>query len=194
VTVDLGAAYYNIEMCDYLPKQIARQDTGGFDSSAVITGYKIYYSLDNSTFTPVTLSSGSTGTWTGDNTLKYAMFTPVHARYMRLEATAVRSGSAASVSEVDFGGYTLRPGLTGAKIGESYFTPANRYNAPRTNMLTMINGGNGCSNSWLTEALYTTNSFVYYGIDGRKLFQHNSGTMPMVPGYLSSKVCVVKEK
>jgi alpha-L-fucosidase len=191
VTVDLGAAYYNIEMCDYLPKQIARQDTGGFDSSAIITGYKIYYSFDNSTFTPVTLSSGYTGTWTGDNTLKYAMFTPVHARYMRLEATAVRSGSAASVSEVDFGGYTLRPGLT-VNIRESHFAPANRAGSPSTGVLTMIKGENGSSR--LTEVLYTGSSVVYYSLDGRKLFQCNGGTMPIFPGFLSSKACVVKEK
>ncbi|MGB7566914.1 MAG: alpha-L-fucosidase [Chitinivibrionales bacterium] len=191
VTVDLGAAYYNIEMCDYLPKQIARQDTGGFDSSAIITGYKIYYSLDNTAFTPVTLNSGYDGAWTGDNTLKYAMFTPVHARYMRLEATAVRSGSAAIVSEVDFGGYTVKPTLTGVQIKEPHFAPVNRSGAPRTSVLTMINGENGSSR--LTDAVYAGNSVVYYGLDGRKLFQRGNGAVRALPGSSSSKVCAVKQ-
>jgi alpha-L-fucosidase len=191
-TVDLGAAYYNIEMCSYLPKQIARQDTGGFDSSAVITGYRIYYSLDNTTFTPVTLSSGYTGTWTGDNTLKYALFTPVHARYMRLEATAVRSGSVATISELDFGGYTLKPTLTGAKIERADVPATPGHAIFRSRITTTINGRNGYSHLGASDALQKVNS-TYYGIDGKKLYQTSTAT-PFSPGPTSSKVSILKSQ
>jgi len=100
-----------------------RQDTGGFDSSQSLPGTKFITAL---TIRPLLRSRFQAvyRTWTGDNTLKYAMFTPVHARYMRLEATAVRSGSAASVSEVDFGDIPW----AGAdrEHTESHFAPANR--------------------------------------------------------------------
>jgi alpha-L-fucosidase len=193
-TVDLGAAYYNIEMCSYLPKQIARQDASGFDSSAVITGYKIYYSLDNTTFTPVTLSSGYNGIWTGDNTMKYALFAPVHARYMRLEATAVRSGSVATISELDFGGYTLKPSLSpGTKIQRDMIMPSLKNDVPSTRLSTLINGGNAYSNAGLADAIRTGNSIEYYSMDGRKLYQSN-GYAPVFPGSFSSKALIIREK
>lgn len=191
VTVDLGAAYYNIEICDYLPKQIARQSASGYDSSAVITGYKIYYSMNNSTFTPVTLASGYTGTWAGDNTLKYAMFTPVHARYMRLEATAVRSGSVATISEVDFGGYTHKPGMDSTAVAtrqrESVLQALPCIN--QTGITTMVNGKN--SYSGLSEALRVGNTLIYYSMDGKKLYQQNNGNTPVL---LGSKAYVVRKK
>ena len=191
-TVDLGAAYYNIEMCSYLPKQIARQ-AADTDSSGVITGYRIYYSLDNTTFTQVTLNSGYNGTWTGDNTLKYAMFTPVHARYMRLQATAVRSGTVATISEVDFGGYTHKPTLTpGTKIERAYFVPSLQYDAPRTTGINIIiNGMNGYSNAGLADAIRTGNSIVYYGLNGRILCRSNTAT-PILPWGGASQVRIFK--
>ena len=71
--------------------------------------------------------------------------------------------------------------------------PSLRRDVSRIGIITLINGGNGYSNSRLAEALYAGNS-VYYSMDGRKLFQHISGSMTIVPGFLSSKACAVKEK
>ena len=190
VTVDLGAAYYNIEIGDYLPKQIARQDANGFDSSGVITGYKIYFSLDNTSFTPVTLSSGYTGTWPGDNTLKYAQFAPVHARYMRLEATAVRSGSVATVSEIDFGGYTLKPTLTGTKMERTYFEPIPSRQGEYAGVNAHVNGKNEYSNAGLADAIRNGNSIVYYTMDGKKMF--SSGAAGFVPERKSAQAYVFK--
>jgi len=195
VTVDLGAAYYNIEICDYLPKQIARQDAIGFDSSAIITKYAISYSLDNTTFTPVTLNTGYDGAWVADNTLKYALFAPVHARYMRLTISAVRSGSVATISELDFGGYTLKPSLSPeTKIQRNMIMPSLKSDVPNTRLSTMLNGVNTYSNAGLADAIRTGNSIVYYSMDGRKLFQSGNGHVPVFPVPFSSKALIIQEK
>ena len=191
VTVDLGAAYYNIEIGDYLPKQIARQDASGFDSSGVITKYSISYSLDNTTFTPVALNSGYDGTWVGDNTLKYAQFAPVHARYMRLTATAVRSGSTATISELDFGGYTLKPSLSiGTKIERAYFEPVPLREGVWTEVNAHLNGKNGYSNAGLADAIRNGNSILYYTLDGKKMFP--SSTAGFFPERKSAQAYVFK--
>jgi alpha-L-fucosidase len=192
-TVDLGAAYYNIEMCSYLPKQIARDETPK-DSAQIITGYRIYYSLDNVTFTPVSLTSGYNGTWTGDNTLKYALFTPVRARYMRLEATAVRSGNVVTISELDFGGYTLKPSLSGTKTERVFLTPAFQQNATQTRVATFVNGRNSYTDVRLADAIRTGNPIVYYGVDGRILRVQRGGDLPVLPGSFGSKAYIVKAK
>lgn len=63
--------------------------------NGTIKGYNVYVSTDGQTFTKVT-----SGTWPVDARLKTATFTPVDARYVRLEATAASGGSFCSAAEI----------------------------------------------------------------------------------------------
>ncbi len=111
LTIDLGATYGNVEMLTYMPPQIAPQQVTK-DTSGRITGYAISYSVDGTTFNPVTLRAGYDGTWTWDPAVlagwRWALFSPVQARYMRLQATAA-TGSTVRINEVDVGGSALTP-------------------------------------------------------------------------------------
>ncbi|MCE6996166.1 alpha-L-fucosidase [Saccharothrix sp. S26] len=51
----------------------------------------------------------TSGTWAATKALKHARFTPVSARYVRLEATSTVGGGDAILSEVDCGGIAARP-------------------------------------------------------------------------------------
>lgn len=111
LTIDLGAARSSIEMLTYLPPQIAPQQVAP-DASGRITSYRISYSVDGTTFTPVVLRPPFDGTWSWSATAlagwQWALFNPVRARYVRLEALA-STGGVVQVSEVDVGGNTLTP-------------------------------------------------------------------------------------
>ena len=103
ITVDLGMVYDSIDMCTYLPVQIARADASGRDSTGAITAYQLAWSTDNVTFTPVTFRNGSDGTWARNTWIKNSMFTPVNARYFKLTATATFGNAKAEISEINFG-------------------------------------------------------------------------------------------
>ncbi|MDP9150653.1 MAG: alpha-L-fucosidase, partial [Myxococcota bacterium] len=111
ITLDLGGTYRNLEMLTYMPPQIAPQQLTK-DASGRITGYVISYSVDGTTFNPVTLRSGYDGTWSWDPAVlagwRWALFSPVQARYMRLEATSATGGTV-KINEVDVGGSALTP-------------------------------------------------------------------------------------
>jgi alpha-L-fucosidase len=186
VTIDLGALYYNVEMCTYLPQQIARDETPK-DSSQVVTGYKIYYSADGSAFNQVTLTDGANGTWPGDITLKYALFNPVTARYMRLEITSVRSGSVAIISELDFGGYTRRPSTTATVIANRIdFMPTRaECNTPaRCNAFVNV------TNDRFGGMSANAGPVTYFSLDGKKLYRQ--GNLPVLPAAFASKTYVAR--
>lgn len=63
--------------------------------NGTIRTYNVYVSTDGQSFTKV-----ASGTWDADARLKTATFTPVEARYVRLEATSASGGSFCSAAEV----------------------------------------------------------------------------------------------
>ncbi len=65
----------------------------------LITSYEIDTSVDGTTFTKAT-----TGTWPANSKLQGVSFGPVQARYIRLIALAVNSGTSASATEIEVGG------------------------------------------------------------------------------------------
>jgi alpha-L-fucosidase len=96
ITIDLGQIRPDVAILTYVP----RYGTNGSPSTAdAITSYAISTSTDNSTFTAAT-----TGTWPATGKMKAATFAPVAARYVRLEARAVMSGTAAAATEITVGG------------------------------------------------------------------------------------------
>ncbi|WP_051845021.1 discoidin domain-containing protein [Streptomyces sp. NRRL S-813] len=66
--------------------------------NGTITGYNVYVSTDGQAFTKV-----AGGTWAADARLKTATFTPVTARYVRLEAISASGGSYCSAAEITAG-------------------------------------------------------------------------------------------
>jgi alpha-L-fucosidase len=68
-------------------------------STGLITSYEIDVSTDGTTFTKAT-----TGTWPADGKLQGVSFGPVQARYVRLIALAVNSGTSAQATELEVGG------------------------------------------------------------------------------------------
>ena len=87
LTVNLGQVR-SVHNLHYQPR---------FDGNlnGTITGYKVYVSMNGTTFTQVT-----SGTWSADARQKTATFTAVAARYVRLEAVASVGGSLASAAEI----------------------------------------------------------------------------------------------
>ena len=196
VTVDLGARYDSLNMCSYLPAQIARNQATK-DSSAVITGYTIASSLDNVTFTNVTLTSGYNGTWVGDITMKHALFNPIKggARYMKLTATAVRSGTVATISELDFG-YSDWPKaklFVGVKKVEPRAIIPGIYTSPNVGLFIYL-GGKSCHNATNQAMVRNSNSVTCFSIDGRKQYQQRGGNLPVVPASFASKSYIIEAK
>lgn len=147
VTVDLGAAYSNIDMLTYLPTQDG-------SSTGAITGYRILVSIDGSVFTQVT-----TGTWPASKALKQARFTPQTTRYVRLEATAAASGYALA-NEILVGGYAARP-LTGSATptvapSTSGSSPST---SPPTSTPTSASPGTSSGTGEITATYRTVNSW-----------------------------------
>lgn len=105
ITLDLGHVYENIDIFGYLP----RQDLTDF--SGRITRYKILVGTDTITFDSV-----AGGSWSGlDRRYRTVTFTPVAARYVRLEADSCVGADGISpknfvtASEVDVGGWAEKP-------------------------------------------------------------------------------------
>src|SRR5450432_224703 len=91
--VDLGAVK-SAAFLGYLPPY----QGSGPATTGLITSYEIDVSTDGATFT-----KAATGTWPANGKLQSATFGPVQARYLRLIAAAVNSGSAGA-TEVEVGG------------------------------------------------------------------------------------------
>jgi alpha-L-fucosidase len=107
VTLDLGSKYNNLEYLGYMPRQdhvTVGTVTSAYVTTGDITTYNIYASTDGTAFTKI-----SSGTWAVDGNIKRVTFTPVTARYIRLEATAASGADYAVVSEIDVGGVTAKP-------------------------------------------------------------------------------------
>jgi len=94
ITLDLGDKLPDVGILNYVPRYSGRESA---DASGAITSYAILTSIDNKTFTTVT-----TGTWPPNAAMKTAVFGPVEARYVRLEALAV-NGENAAATEITVG-------------------------------------------------------------------------------------------
>jgi hypothetical protein len=81
-----------ISKVDYLPKQ------DGSENGRIL-GYNIYTSVD-----VVKYEKASSGTWGNNSVKKTATFTPVTAKYVKMEVTNGQNGFASAV-EVDILGY-----------------------------------------------------------------------------------------
>ncbi|MGP3913056.1 discoidin domain-containing protein [Nonomuraea sp. 10N515B] len=90
ITLNLGEVK-RVGKVDYQPR---------FDGNlnGTLLDYKVYVSADGQSFTEVAV-----GTWAGDARLKTATFTPVDARYVRLEGHRALGGSYLSAAEVTVG-------------------------------------------------------------------------------------------
>ena len=93
VTLDLGMSHPDVGMLSYVPQYV----NGAGVTGGNITSYGILVSTDGTTFTEAT-----TGTWPADGKLHTAIFGPVAARYVRLEARAA-NGGAAIVTDITVG-------------------------------------------------------------------------------------------
>ena len=93
VTLDLGMTHPDVGMLSYVPQYTRGAGVTGGN----ITSYGILVSTDGTTFTEAT-----TGTWPADGKLHTAIFGPVAARYVRLEARAA-NGGAAIVTDITVG-------------------------------------------------------------------------------------------
>ncbi|MBA2940853.1 discoidin domain-containing protein [Paenibacillus sp. CGMCC 1.16610] len=86
IVLNLGGTY-KISKLEYTPRQDAANGT--------ITGYNVYISDDGNQYTKV-----ASGAWLQNNSLKEVNFAPVHAAFIKLEATA-GAGNFASASELN---------------------------------------------------------------------------------------------
>lgn len=110
IQVDLGAVK-TAGFLGYLPPYVAGSawnssngDCSGTPcavpgSSGLITSYEIDVSTDGTNFIKV-----ASGTWPANGKLQGINFGPVQARYVRLTALAVNSGTSAQATEVEVGG------------------------------------------------------------------------------------------
>jgi alpha-L-fucosidase len=94
ITLDLGDKLPDVGILNYVPRYFGKEST---DSDGAITSYAILTSTDNSNFTLAT-----TGTWQANAAMKTAVFAPVEARYVRLEAHAA-VGNSAIATEITVG-------------------------------------------------------------------------------------------
>jgi alpha-L-fucosidase len=111
VTLNLGRVRDSIDMLMYQPQRFG-STTGN------ITSYRIYVSNNNTTYTQITTgtsSSGTWGTWPSDSTIKWARFAQQSAQYVRLEAVAVSSGTAAVINTIAVGAYLPCSQMTAVK-------------------------------------------------------------------------------
>jgi alpha-L-fucosidase len=101
VTLDLGKSYDNIAYLFYMPRRETGNTTGN------ITSYRIYTSVNGTTFTQITtgtaVGGGTFGTWAADANIKRVSFTPQTARYVRLEAVAAAGGGTAVICDLSVG-------------------------------------------------------------------------------------------
>jgi alpha-L-fucosidase len=188
ITVDLGAVYDSVDMCTCVPVQIARTDTTKRDSLGSITAYQISWSTDDTTFTAVTLTGASNGTWAANTAGKYAVFAPVNARYFRLTATATIGNTKAEISELNFGydNFANAPRLTGVRPHSSIPIQTGVLKPASRSSLYFSLGRNG-----LSPAGVTGRSFDYYSIDGKKLF-HQEGEVSALPNSAGARAYIVQ--
>jgi alpha-L-fucosidase len=95
VTIDLGQSRPDVGYVGYVPRYVANS---GPSTDGAITQYTVYTSTNNSTFTMAAM-----GSWPVDGKMKSVAFTPVAARYVRLEARAVNGTSGAVATEITVG-------------------------------------------------------------------------------------------
>ena len=94
ITLDLGDKLPDVGILTYVPRYSGKEWP---DAGSAITSYAILTSVDNKTFTVAT-----TGTWPPTVAMKTAVFGPVEARYVRLEARAA-NGDSAAATEITVG-------------------------------------------------------------------------------------------
>jgi alpha-L-fucosidase len=94
ITLDLGDKLPDVGILSYVPRYSGKEVA---DTDGAITSYTILTSTDNINFTVAT-----TGTWPPNTALKTAVFDPVWARYVRLEARA-GVGNNAAATEITVG-------------------------------------------------------------------------------------------
>jgi alpha-L-fucosidase len=94
ITLDLGVEYPDVGILNYVPLYAGRESPS---TDGAITSYAILTSGNDNNFTVAT-----TGTWPSSTAMKTAVFGPVRARYVRLEARAV-TGNNAAATEITVG-------------------------------------------------------------------------------------------
>ena len=94
ITVDLGVEYPDVGILNYVPLYAGREAPS---TDGAITSYAILTSGNDNNFTVAT-----TGTWPSNTAMKTAVFGPVKARYVRLEARAA-TGNNAAATEITVG-------------------------------------------------------------------------------------------
>jgi alpha-L-fucosidase len=94
VTLDLGVARPDVGILQYVPRYSGRETA---ETDGAITSYAILTATNRNNFTMAT-----TGTWPSNSAMKTATFSPVNARYVRLEARAV-TGANAAATEITVG-------------------------------------------------------------------------------------------
>lgn len=94
ITLDLGVEQPDVGILNYVPLYAGREAPS---TDGAITSYAILTSGNNNNFTVAT-----TGTWPSTTAMKTAVFGPVTARYVRLEARAA-TGNNAAATEITVG-------------------------------------------------------------------------------------------
>jgi hypothetical protein len=94
ITFDFGEAVDGITTLNYVPKYKTVSTPTTLGS---IKSYEIAVSTNNTDFTVV-----AAGEWNGDSSMKVATFTPITARYVRLEARSAANDYAAA-TEIEIG-------------------------------------------------------------------------------------------
>jgi alpha-L-fucosidase len=94
ITLDLGVERPDVGILNYVPAYSGRESPS---TDGAITSYAILTSGNDNNFTVAT-----TGTWPSTTAMKTAVFGPVTARYVRLEARAA-TGNSATATEITVG-------------------------------------------------------------------------------------------
>jgi alpha-L-fucosidase len=94
ITLDLGVERPDVGILNYVPSYAGRESPS---TDSAITSYAVLTSGNDNNFTVAT-----TGTWPSSTAMKTAVFGPVVARYVRLEARAA-TGNSATATEITVG-------------------------------------------------------------------------------------------
>jgi alpha-L-fucosidase len=94
ITLDLGIERADVGILNYVPRYAGRESA---NTDGAITSYAILTSKNGSSFAVAT-----TGTWPSSVAMKTAVFGPVAARYVRLEARSA-TGNSAAATEISVG-------------------------------------------------------------------------------------------
>lgn len=172
ITIDQGSAK-TVASLRYLP----RQDGGSGAAHGNITSYNIYVSTNGSTFTKVV----DLGTWSSDSSRKTANFTPVSARYVRLEAITGHGGwaNAAEVTLSDTPWY--KPNQT------SVLSPAYGSNVTGNTTVSIVSPGMSTATvrCWQAGGTHGSDSVVatvtLSGVNGTGSFVFPANSYPRGP-------------